>query len=142
MPKIPEHAKMRAFHGGYPDEPPHALEPTAAEREGAAAQPLTAGQRNSALLYASCMKADDETLRSWLCGYEATVVALELRLAGEMNRHEHEHSAWICAHQDMKRQLLAARRENETLRAQLAPCGECHLKPGERCDICGKVQHG
>lgn len=20
------------------------------------------------------------------------------------------------------------------------PCGECHLKPGEVCDICGKVQ--
>jgi len=21
------------------------------------------------------------------------------------------------------------------------PCGECHLKPGETCDICGAVEH-
>lgn len=24
-------------------------------------------------------------------------------------------------------------------RGQLAPCGECHIQPGERCDICGKI---
>jgi hypothetical protein len=21
------------------------------------------------------------------------------------------------------------------------PCGECHLQPGERCDICGRTSH-
>lgn len=26
----------------------------------------------------------------------------------------------------------------DDLEALLTPCGECHLKPGERCDICGK----
>ena len=26
------------------------------------------------------------------------------------------------------------------LRAALPPCGECHLQPGERCDVCGAVQ--
>lgn len=25
------------------------------------------------------------------------------------------------------------------LEAALRPCGECHLQPGERCDICGKT---
>jgi hypothetical protein len=27
------------------------------------------------------------------------------------------------------------------LAAVLEPCGECHLVPGERCDICGKYQN-
>ena len=26
----------------------------------------------------------------------------------------------------------------DDLEAMLRPCGECHLQPGERCDICGK----
>lgn len=26
----------------------------------------------------------------------------------------------------------------DELEALLRPCGECHLLPGERCDICGK----
>ena len=24
-----------------------------------------------------------------------------------------------------------------TIRQQKTPCGECHLQPGERCDVCG-----
>jgi hypothetical protein len=27
----------------------------------------------------------------------------------------------------------------DDLEALLRPCGECHIQPGERCDICGKV---
>jgi hypothetical protein len=26
----------------------------------------------------------------------------------------------------------------DDLEVLLTPCGECHLHPGERCDICGK----
>lgn len=26
----------------------------------------------------------------------------------------------------------------DDLEAMLRPCGECHLRPDERCDICGK----
>jgi hypothetical protein len=26
------------------------------------------------------------------------------------------------------------------IRRQITPCGECHLQPGERCDICGALQ--
>ena len=26
------------------------------------------------------------------------------------------------------------------IRRQTTPCGECHLQPGERCDICGALQ--
>lgn len=26
------------------------------------------------------------------------------------------------------------------IRPQKTPCGECHLTPGERCDICGALQ--
>ena len=25
-------------------------------------------------------------------------------------------------------------------RQQQTPCGECHLQPGERCDVCGALQ--
>ena len=25
------------------------------------------------------------------------------------------------------------------IRQQKTPCGECHLKPGEKCDVCGAV---
>lgn len=27
----------------------------------------------------------------------------------------------------------------DDLESLLRPCGECHLKPGERCDICGRL---
>ena len=25
------------------------------------------------------------------------------------------------------------------IRQQATPCGECHLQPGERCDVCGAI---
>lgn len=31
------------------------------------------------------------------------------------------------------------RKEVFEIRRKATPCGECHLQPGERCDICGAL---
>lgn len=33
-------------------------------------------------------------------------------------------------------------REKMAARQQDKPCGECHLQPGERCDVCGAEEAG
>lgn len=39
---------------------------------------------------------------------------------------------------DYDRAVLCVVDDLETLLREQEPCGECHLKPIERCDICGK----
>lgn len=44
---------------------------------------------------------------------------------------------------ELEQQLAALSLELAVLREavgeQMNPCGECHLKPGETCDVCGAV---
>ena len=42
-----------------------------------------------------------------------------------------------CEH-DVGHCVCADVRLAERLEAELQPCGECHLKPNETCDICGR----
>jgi len=34
---------------------------------------------------------------------------------------------------------IPVRKSLGAIRQQTTPCGECHIQPGDRCDICGAV---
>jgi hypothetical protein len=41
---------------------------------------------------------------------------------------------------DHDRAVILLLDDFEKLLAERQPCGECHIKPGERCDICGRTE--
>ena len=34
---------------------------------------------------------------------------------------------------------MPTRKQLGIISPQVTPCGECHLQPGERCDVCGAI---
>ena len=58
-------------------------------------------------------------------------------LLDDRTRLEYEATMVLTAMTDAGARMRNALGE---IRQQKTPCGECHLRPGERCDVCGALQ--
>lgn len=58
-------------------------------------------------------------------------------LLDDRTRLEYEATMVLTAMTDAGARMRNALGE---IRQQKTPCGECHLQPGERCDVCGALQ--